>query len=180
MHSKKYLALFLIICMMSSDVMIPLVLAGNHGGRGGHGLELLLAAGILAKLLRKKGHHHGHHHHGHHHHHGGRHSSGGIHPHEAGAQTVEVVHVAPPLGGYSSHYPTSAQSSYGGAQAATSFSSSIEYPFNAASQPMPIHHLPYGGPASAASYLGYEPQPVQMYPPLPLSITDSPGAPVQM
>lgn len=181
MHSKKYFALFLVICMMSSDVMIPVVLAGGKGGHGGHGLELLLAAGILAKLLRKKGHHHGHHHHH------GRHSSGGghhHHPHEAGAQTVEVVHVAPPLGGYSSHYPTSAQSaygSYGGAQAATtSFSSSIEYPFSAAaSQPMPIQHLPYGGPASAASYLGYEPQPVQMYPPLPLSITDS-GAPDHM
>ena len=170
MHSKKYLALFLVICVMSSDFMIPVVLAGHHG-RGGHGLELLLAAGILAKLLRKKGHHH----HGHHHHHHGHgRSSGGVHPHEAGAQTVEVVHVAPPFGGYSSHYPTTAQSSYGGAQAATSFSASIEYPFSpAASHAMPIQHLPYGGPASAASYLGYEPQPVQVYPPLPLSVTDS-------
>lgn len=178
MHSKKYLVLFLVICMMSSDFMIPVVLAGHHG-RGGHGLELLLAAGILAKLLRKKGHHHGHHHHHH-----GRHASGGAHhhhPHEAGAQTVEVVHVAPPLGGYSSHYPTSAQSSYGGAQAATtSFSSSIEYPFSpSASQPMPMHHLPYGGPASAASFVGYDPQPVQMFPPMPLSITDS-GVPVHV
>lgn len=177
MHSKKYLAVFLVICMMSSDFMIPVVLAGHHHGQNNHGLELLLAAGILAKLLRKKGHHH----HGHHHHHHkGRHAEGGIHlPHEHGAQTVEVVHVAPPLGGYSSHYPTSAQSSYGGAQAATtSFSASIEYPFSpSASQAMPIHHLPYGGPASAASYLGYEPQPVQVYPPLPLSITES-GPPV--
>lgn len=41
---------------------------GKHGG-GGSGLEALLAAGILAKILRKKGHGHHHKHHEHHEHH---------------------------------------------------------------------------------------------------------------
>lgn len=173
MHSSKFFAIFFVLCMLSTDFMIPAVLAGHHG-RGGHGIELLLAAGILAKLLRKKGHHHHHHH--------GRHASGGDHHHHhpqgAGTRTVEVVHVAPPMGGYSSHYPTTGPSSYGGSPAATtSFSSSIEYPFSpAASHAMPMHHIPYGGPASAASYLGYEPQPVQIYPPMPLSLAETSGA----
>lgn len=165
--------------MMSTDFMIPVVLAGGHHGRGNQGIELLLAAGILAKLLRKKGgggHHH-HHHHGHHH---GRSAA----PPHYGSGTVEVVHVAPPMGGYSSHYPTTAQS-YGPAGAATtSFSASIEYPFSAsmpgmtsASHAMPVQHLPYGGPSSAASFIGYDPQPVQYFPPVPLPESASPISP---
>ncbi|KAG8199604.1 hypothetical protein JTE90_009440 [Oedothorax gibbosus] len=44
------------------------MLGGGGGKHGSHGLELLLAAGLLGKILsRNKHHHHGHHHHGHHH-----------------------------------------------------------------------------------------------------------------
>ncbi|KFM66940.1 hypothetical protein X975_05506, partial [Stegodyphus mimosarum] len=179
MQSRKLFSLVIVSCMLSIDILLPVVLAGHHGNRNQNGIELLLAAGILAKLLRKKGGGGGHHHHHHGHDHGHGH-------HGSGARMIEVVHVAPPMGGYSSPYPVhpaqsyetayggpspmhGAQTPYGGhaGSATTTFSSSVEYPY-AASHPLAMHHhMPYPGPPSAAAFIGYEPQPIAYGPPPP-------------
>lgn len=56
--NKTFASLF--VALLSSEMLL-FALAGHHGNRGGgnSGIEMLLAAGILAKLLNK--HHHGHH-----------------------------------------------------------------------------------------------------------------------
>ncbi|CAL1278205.1 unnamed protein product [Larinioides sclopetarius] len=92
MTSTRYLmALTCFSLLLSTELWIKSVTAYHHNNRGNSGIEMLLAAGILAKLLNK--HHHGHHqshpipipipipvhhgggghevvHHGHHDHHG--------------------------------------------------------------------------------------------------------------
>lgn len=61
--SRRLVAFFLVLVL---GLLVPgpqmnAVEAGGHGHGGHHGLEALLAAGILAKLL---GNHHHHHHEG--------------------------------------------------------------------------------------------------------------------
>ncbi|XP_071034229.1 nuclear receptor subfamily 4 group A member 3-like [Parasteatoda tepidariorum] len=142
MNSRTLFALLVACCVLSGD-FITQVMAGRHH-HNNQGIELLLAAGILAKLLRKKQHHHhhGHHHHGHHHH--------------SGSGIVEMQ-VPAPMAGYTAQT----------AGAATTYSSSVEYPqmYPASSQSIPVPPMPYGA-ASAAGYIGFEPQPMAFVPPM--------------
>ncbi|GIX77613.1 uncharacterized protein CEXT_541111 [Caerostris extrusa] len=71
--------------------------------------------------------------------------------------------VPPPLGGYS--YPAPAAST-------SSFSSSIEYPqqpyMPAASQAYAAPPMPFAGAPASAGYMGFEPQPMVLAPPMGL------------
>lgn len=77
----KHICVLLSVSLFCSHMLIPLVEAGHHGHNNEEGLAVLLAAGLIAKILGKKKHevHHVHipvpveHHepHGHHGHHGG-------------------------------------------------------------------------------------------------------------
>ncbi|KFM66941.1 hypothetical protein X975_05507, partial [Stegodyphus mimosarum] len=59
---KSLLTVACIILLLSCDLWIGALAGHHHHNRGNSGIEMLLAAGILAKLLNK---HHGHHHQSH-------------------------------------------------------------------------------------------------------------------
>ena len=88
----KHLLILLSIAIFSSNIFIPLVEAGHHHGNNDHGLAVLLAAGLLAKILRHHKHEEHHVHipvpvHEHHEHHG----------HHGSGTTRIIVHHPPPF-----------------------------------------------------------------------------------
>lgn len=89
---SKAISLFLCLALLSCHMLLPIVEAGHgHHGNNEEGLAVLLAAGLLAKILGKHKHeeHHIHIpvpvHHDHHEHHG----------HGSGSTRIYVHHPGP-------------------------------------------------------------------------------------
>lgn len=95
----KQLWVLLSVAIFSCHILLPIVEAGHHGGNNQEGLAVLLAAGLLAKIL--KGHHKHEEHHihipVHHEHHGHEHHGHEHHGHHGSGTTRIIVHHPPPF-----------------------------------------------------------------------------------